>query len=77
VGSALGLAVMTAVASSQGADQLGDTEALVDGFQAAFLGAAGVAVAGVILTLALLRRPRPAPTPDAATSEEVAEPVAL
>jgi MFS family permease len=77
VGSALGLAVMTAIASSQGADQLGDTEALTDGFQAAFLGAAGVAAAGVILTLALLRRPRPAPTPDAATSEEVAEPVAL
>jgi EmrB/QacA subfamily drug resistance transporter len=73
VGSALGLAVMTAVASSQGADQLGDTDALTDGFQAAFLGAAGVAVAAVILTLALLRRPRPAPTPEAAASEEAEE----
>ena len=43
VGSALGLAVMTAVATSQGADQLGDVAALTDGYSAAFLGAAGIA----------------------------------
>jgi MFS family permease len=44
VGSALGLAVMTAVATSQGPDQLGDVTALTDGYSAAFLGAAGIAV---------------------------------
>ena len=76
VGSALGLAVMTAVATSQGADQLGDPEALTNGFQAAFLGAAGVAAAGVILTLALLRRPRPTPLAEATATEEPREPVA-
>ncbi|NUP62619.1 MAG: MFS transporter [Nonomuraea sp.] len=49
VGSAIGLAVMTAVATSR--DQL------TDGFQAAFLGAAVVAVAGAALTAALMRKP--------------------
>ncbi|MEV4365358.1 MFS transporter [Nonomuraea sp. NPDC049625] len=47
VGSALGLAVMTALATSQ--EQLG--------FQAAFTGAAVVAVLGAALTAALMRRP--------------------
>ena len=46
VGSALGLAVMTAVATAQGADQLGNPSALVEGFRAAFVGAAAIAVAG-------------------------------
>jgi EmrB/QacA subfamily drug resistance transporter len=59
VGSALGLAVMTAVATSQGADQLGNLEALTDGYSAAFLGAAGVAVAGALLAALLFRVPRP------------------
>ncbi|MFI9848590.1 MFS transporter [Nonomuraea sp. NPDC051941] len=47
VGSALGLAVMTALATSQ--EQFG--------FQAAFTGAAVVAVLGAALTSALMRRP--------------------
>ncbi|MEW1847800.1 MFS transporter [Nonomuraea angiospora] len=47
VGSALGLAVMTALATSQ--EQLG--------FQAAFTGAAVVAVLGAALAAALMRRP--------------------
>lgn len=59
VGSALGLAVMTAVASSQGADQLGDVAALTDGYSAAFLGAAVVAVLGALATALLLRFPKP------------------
>ncbi len=58
VGSALGLAVMTALATSQGADRLGDAAALTDGYAAAFLGAAGVAVAGALLAAAMLRFPR-------------------
>ena len=58
VGSALGLAVMTAVATSQGADKLGDVAALTDGYSAAFLGAAGVALAGALLAALLLRVPK-------------------
>ncbi|HWM72514.1 MAG TPA: MFS transporter [Nocardioides sp.] len=57
VGSALGLAVMTAIAASQGADQLGDQEALTDGFSAAFIGAGLVAIVGALAAAAFLRRP--------------------
>src|SRR5215203_6441784 len=49
VGSALGLAAMTALAASQGADQLGTLPALTDGYSAAFLGAAAIAVTGALL----------------------------
>jgi Na+/melibiose symporter-like transporter len=56
VGSALGLGAMTALAASQGADELGDAVALTDGYSAAFLGAAGIAVAGALLALVTLRR---------------------
>ncbi len=55
VGSALGLAVMTSIATSYGADQLGNVAALTNGYQAAFLGAAGVAVAGAFVALTVLR----------------------
>ena len=61
VGSALGLAAMTALASAYGADQLGDPTALTDGYSAAFLGAAGIAVIGAVAAAALLRTPRAAP----------------
>lgn len=57
VGSALGLAVMTAVATSNGAGQLSDPAALVDGFSAAFVGAAAVAVVGAVVAASFLRRP--------------------
>ncbi len=57
VGSALGLAAMTALASAQGADRLADAAALTDGYSAAFLGAAAIAVAGGLLALVTLRRP--------------------
>jgi EmrB/QacA subfamily drug resistance transporter len=58
VGSALGLAAMTAVATSQGADRIGDVSALTDGYSAAFLGAAAIAAAGALLAAALLRVPK-------------------
>ncbi len=58
VGSALGLAAMTAVAASQGADQLTNPSALTDGYSAAFIGAAAIAVVGALLAAALLRTPR-------------------
>jgi MFS family permease len=57
IGSALGLAVMTAIAAGAGADQLGNPPALVDGFSAAFIGAAVVAVIGALAAAALLRIP--------------------
>lgn len=55
VGSALGLAALTALATSQGAGQLGNLSALTDGFRAAFLGAAAVAAVGGIVTLLVMR----------------------
>src|SRR3954454_24125383 len=58
VGSALGLAAMTALASAQGADRLGDVTSLTDGYSGAFLGAAGIAVVGATLAAALLRAPK-------------------
>jgi len=78
VGSALGLAAMTALATSQGAGQLGDPQALTDGFSAAFLGAAGIAVAGALLALVTLRQPPQGgePAPAEAASGPVAEPAA-
>lgn len=57
IGSALGLAVMTAVAAANGADRVGDLTALTDGFSAAFIGAAVVAAAGALAALAFFRRP--------------------
>lgn len=59
VGSALGLAAMTAVAASQGASRLGDLSALTDGYSAAFLGAAAIAATGALLAALLLRTPPP------------------
>ncbi|WP_433380908.1 MFS transporter [Streptosporangium sp. CA-115845] len=58
VGSALGLAVMTAIATSRGAAELRNLPALTDGFQAAFIGAGAVAAAGALLTLLLMRKPK-------------------
>ena len=62
VGSALGLAIMTAIASATTDDQLSGAAnplaALNSGFHDAFIGAALVAVAGALLTLVWLRTPR-------------------
>jgi EmrB/QacA subfamily drug resistance transporter len=56
VGSALGLAVMTAIAAAQGADR-GDPQALTEGFSAAFVGAGVIALVGALAAAALLRNP--------------------
>jgi EmrB/QacA subfamily drug resistance transporter len=69
VGSALGLAAMTAIASSHGADRLGDAGALTDGYSAAFLGAAGIAVAAALLAGLLIQIPK------ASAAAEAVEPV--
>ena len=55
VGSAVGLAVMTAIAAVFGADQLGDLTELTNGFSAVFLGAAAIAVVGAAITAIVMR----------------------
>ncbi len=55
IGSALGLAAMTAVAAAAGADQLGDVVAITEGFSAGLLGAAGIALAGALLAGVFLK----------------------
>lgn len=57
VGSALGLAAMTALAASHGATALGDPQALTGGFSAAFTGAAVIAAAAAVLAAMTLRTP--------------------
>ena len=60
IGGALGLAVLSSIATSRTVDALatgegGPKEALTDGFQAAFLGGAGIALVGFVLTLVLIK----------------------
>jgi hypothetical protein len=63
IGGALGLAVLATIAnsrtedlmSSAGGDQTALTNALNEGFQAAFLGGAVIALVGLVLTLVLIR----------------------
>ncbi|MEU5941071.1 MFS transporter [Micromonospora sp. NPDC047548] len=65
VGSALGLAAMTAVASAAGADRLGDLPALTDGYSAAFVGAGIIAAAGAVIAGLSLRSAKRQPANDA------------
>lgn len=71
VGSALGLAAMTAVAAAFGADRLGDGPALTDGFSAAFVGAGAIALAGAVLVLLTLRGTTSGPEQPEVTEAEV------
>jgi MFS family permease len=59
IGSALGLAAMTALAAANGADELGVPTALTNGYSAAFVGAAVVAAVGAVLATITLRMPKP------------------
>jgi EmrB/QacA subfamily drug resistance transporter len=74
LGSALGLAVITAVAASLGATQIDNPTALTDGFSGAFLGAGLIAAVGALLAAVTLHLPRPqrrgrdAQDPDLATT---------
>jgi EmrB/QacA subfamily drug resistance transporter len=72
IGSALGLAVMTAIAAANGADQLGDKAALTEGFSAAFIGAAIVAGAGALAAQAFLRGLATTDPADERTADRVA-----
>ena len=74
VGSALGLAAITALSLAFGADQLGNPAELTDGFHAAFLGSAGIALVAGIIALATVRVPRAASEPaDTAAEQEFAQ----
>jgi EmrB/QacA subfamily drug resistance transporter len=76
IGGALGLAILSTVAVTAagdglGASALGDGDA-VDGFQTAFVVAAGFAVVGALVALSLLAgraSPAPSPTPRAIATE--------
>ncbi|GAA3495920.1 DHA2 family efflux MFS transporter permease subunit [Streptomyces prasinosporus] len=72
VGSALGLAALTAVATSQGAGRLGNLPALTDGFSAAFVWAAAIAAVGGLITLLVMRSDKAvaAPQADATTTAQ-------
>ncbi|TYC23382.1 MFS transporter [Micromonospora sp. MP36] len=65
IGSALGLAAMTAVAAATGADRLGDLPALTDGYSAAFVGAGIIAAAGAVIAGLTLHTAKPQPANDA------------
>ncbi len=60
IGGALGIAVLSAVATSVTDNRVADgatvTAAAVDGFQVAFIGAAALAAVGILITLFVLRR---------------------
>ena len=66
VGSALGLAAMTAVASAFGADQMGDAVAQTSGFSAGLLGAAAIAAVGALVSGRWIRSTQ---TDDATTDQ--------
>ncbi|WP_378735728.1 MFS transporter [Nocardia brasiliensis] len=57
VGSAIGLAAMTAVAAAFGGDRVGDASELTSGFSAAFLGASVIALVGAGFTAVIMRVP--------------------
>jgi hypothetical protein len=65
---------MTAIATSHGADELGNVVALTEGYSATFLGAAAVAATGALLAALLLRVPKAtdAQALDPASGEPVA-----
>ena len=59
IGSAIGLASITAVAATLGANQAGNPAALTAGFSAAFLGAGLIAAAGAVIASITLRTSGP------------------
>ncbi|KGJ72690.1 transporter [Cryobacterium roopkundense] len=61
VGSALGLAAMTALAAANGATESGNPPALTAGFSSVFIGAAVIALAGALLAAITLHAPTRAP----------------
>jgi hypothetical protein len=60
IGGALGIAALSSVATSTTAERVTSGSALpyalTDGFQAAFVGGAGIAVVGIVVALVIVRR---------------------
>ena len=73
VGSAIGLAAITALSVAYGGDQLGNPVALTEGFHAAFLGAAGIALAAGLVALRFIRTPAAAEQPAEQPEQELAQ----
>ena len=73
IGSALGLAAMTAVAAAFGADgSAPDLSGLTDGYSAALIGAAVIAAVGALVSAAWLRTPATQARPEVTSDEHVA-----
>lgn len=68
IGSALGLATMTAVAAANGSTESGNLPELTNGFSSAFIGAAILAAVGAVLALITLRTRPSLPAPEAETT---------
>jgi EmrB/QacA subfamily drug resistance transporter len=77
IGGALGIAVLSAVATSvtdnRVADGTAQAAAAVDGFQAAFIGAALIASVGILTTLVLVRRSDLVEVPEEVVPEPLLE----
>jgi sugar phosphate permease len=60
IGGALGIAVLSSIATSTTQDAVASgnavSSALTDGFQAAFIGAAAIALVGILVSLVVVRR---------------------
>ena len=73
IGSALGLAAMTAVAAAFGTDgSATDLSGLTDGYSAALIGAAAIAAVGALVSAAWLRTPATQARPEVTSDEHVA-----
>jgi EmrB/QacA subfamily drug resistance transporter len=73
IGSALGLAAMTAVAAAFGTDgSATDLGGLTDGYSAALIGAAAIAAVGALVSAAWLRTPATQARPELTSDEHVA-----
>ena len=73
IGSALGLAAMTAVAAAFGTDgSATDLSGLTDGYSAALIGAAVIAAVGALVSAAWLRTPATQARPELTSDEHVA-----
>jgi EmrB/QacA subfamily drug resistance transporter len=77
IGGALGIAALTAVATSTTNDGIASGTAvpvaLTDGFQAAFIGAAAIALVGVLVALFVVRREDLVAAPEAVEAQPVLE----
>jgi EmrB/QacA subfamily drug resistance transporter len=76
IGGALGIAALSTIATSTTSDKVaagvGQSAALVDGFTAAFLAGVGIAAAGIVAALTLIRRDELEQAPEAEPAFDLA-----